>query len=70
MEGNVKMKCKDCVGLSITRFVNTDKQYNKQYRLCFNPITVVVRPGGVLLQDCHYNEGYEHECPYNKEVKS
>ncbi len=61
-------KCKFCCELSITKFVNSSKEHDRLFKLCFNPITVVVKHGGVLLQDCIYNEGYEHECPFNKEV--
>lgn len=38
----------------------------KVFKLCFNSITMVVQKGGVLLQDCIYNEKSEKDCLYNK----
>ena len=36
----------------------------KTHKICYNPVSMIVKPGGVLLQDCVYNDESEHECPY------
>ncbi len=61
-------KCRFCRELFITESISSSKEHERLFKLCFNTITMVIRPGGVLLQDCTYNEGHEYECPFNKEV--
>ncbi len=60
-------KCKHCQELYITEFINTSKEHRRLFKLCFNTTTMVVKTGGVLVQDCVYNRGFEYECPFYQE---
>lgn len=59
--------CEFCKEVMITVGVNTNTSMTKNIKLCYNPILMVIKTGGVLLQYCPYeNFG---ECPYENRRK-
>ena len=63
------MKCKYFKEVEIIIGVNTNSQKLETFKICFNPITMVVKTGGVLLQNCIYRKEKDDECPYKCEEK-
>lgn len=60
------INCKYYKEICIKMFINSDKEEDKLFNLCSNPITVVTQLGGVFFQCCVYNKENERDCPYRK----
>ena len=58
------VECKFYREVIIKMFVSTSEDEDRLFKLCFNPILMVVQTGGVLIQDCPYNNKNGDDCAY------
>ncbi len=59
-----KLKCDFYKEVIIMTGIGTNEVIEKKITLCNNPVLMVIRTGGVLLQYCVYDEDCEIDCSF------